>query len=171
MPGTPGQKNYDSTPAGEQVTWFAVGDNREPVTPFLRYGLIVLVNCMPNKPGAVGLLIHDLLNKAYGARLNRPLLLFVNVGCGDVISLENLMAVLERDLFSRAVLDGFGEELLSVDDPLWAHKVVVVGEGCSGSGRFEENLVVITPRVTTMLASVDEIVALYRENLLAFTGG
>jgi len=46
-----------------------------------------------------------------------------------------------------------------------------VGEGGSGSGRVEENQVVITPHVAATPASGDEIVALCRENLLAFTGG
>ena len=49
------------------------------------------------------------------------------------------MAVLEQGLFSGAALDAFREDPLSVDNPLWARKVVVVEEGSSGSGRVEEN--------------------------------
>ena len=82
---------------------------------------------------------------------------------------KDLIAVLERGLFSGTALDAFGEEPLSVDDLSWVYKVVVVGEGDSSSGRVEENLVIINSRVSVMPVSVDEIVALYRENLLAFT--
>ena len=79
------------------------------------------------------------------------------------------MTLLERSLFSGAAMNAFGEEPLLVDNPLWVGKLLVVGEGGSGSGSVEVDLVVIMPHISATPASMGEIVALDRENLLAFT--
>lgn len=60
-----------------------------------------------------------------GARL-------INVGRGDLIVEEDLIAALDRGLLAGAVLDVFREEPLPPDHPFWSHEKITITPHVSG---------------------------------------
>ncbi|RLN72763.1 hypothetical protein BBJ28_00006292 [Nothophytophthora sp. Chile5] len=58
---------------------------------------------------------------------------FINVGRGDVISESTILNALDKELFSKAVLDVFEQEPLPQESALWSHPKVIVTPHISGS--------------------------------------
>ncbi|XP_071103334.1 glyoxylate/hydroxypyruvate reductase A-like [Haliotis cracherodii] len=79
-----------------------------------------LVNILPSTPETQGLLNGDVLSHCS----KQPL--FINVGRGDVIDDDSLIAALRKGWLSGAVLDIFTEEPLPQNSPLWGEEGVVI---------------------------------------------
>lgn len=86
----------------------------------------VLVLAAPSLASTRGLVDGPLL--AHG---NAKLLL-VNVGRGDLLDPDALLAALDQGTVGHAVLDVFPEEPLAADSPLWRHPGVTVTPHHSG---------------------------------------
>jgi phosphoglycerate dehydrogenase-like enzyme len=82
----------------------------------------IVINCLPSTPATRQLLSLPLLQATCETR--RPL--FINIGRGDVISSEALLAAAELGLFSRCVLDVVETEPLPPHSPLWSHPAVTI---------------------------------------------
>ncbi|MCE1229253.1 MAG: D-2-hydroxyacid dehydrogenase [Firmicutes bacterium] len=93
----------------------------------------VLVLCAPLTDETRGLVDARLLAHGHGA------LTFINVGRGDQVNHEDLLAALDSGHLGRAVLDVFPVEPLSTDSPLWSHPRVTITPHHSGPS---------TPRAT-----------------------
>jgi glyoxylate/hydroxypyruvate reductase A len=52
--------------------------------------------------------------------------MFINLGRGSIISRDEIISSLDKNLISCAVLDVFHEEPLPPSDPLWSHPKVFV---------------------------------------------
>ncbi len=86
----------------------------------------LLVLCAPSTAATRGLVDGALLAGGSGS------LLLVNVGRGDLLDLDGLLAALDRGTVGRAVLDVFPLEPLRPDSPLWRHPRVTVTPHHSG---------------------------------------
>jgi glyoxylate/hydroxypyruvate reductase A len=86
----------------------------------------LLVLAAPSTPATRGLVEGPLLAHGHGD------LLLVNVGRGDLVSLEALREALQKGRLGRAVLDVFPEEPLPPDHWLWQHPQVTVTPHHSG---------------------------------------
>ena len=80
----------------------------------------ILVCLLPSTPETRGI-----LNRGLMRRLPRGAAV-VNVGRGDQLVVEDLLAALESGHLSGAVLDVFAAEPLPADSPLWRHPAITV---------------------------------------------
>ncbi|KAL3661035.1 hypothetical protein V7S43_014051 [Phytophthora oleae] len=92
-----------------------------------------VVNVLPSTDATRGLLnlesLQDCKNK-------KPV--FINVGRGDVIKENELVAALDEGLFSKAVLDVFEKEPLPKESLLWTHPSVLLTPHVSALSLPEE---------------------------------
>ena len=107
----------------------------------------VIVNVLPATVATDQLLSGDILS--WCAR--RPV--FINVGRGNVISEDSILAALEKEWISEAVLDVFPCEPLPVESPLWRHEHVHV-----------------TPHIAAK-STVGDVVDVFFENLVRYLEG
>jgi phosphoglycerate dehydrogenase-like enzyme len=97
-----------------QMVW--ASDSMEHLlSPALDY----LVNTLPSTSKTRGFLSREVLGKCGGATL-------INVGRGDVISLDDLQEALEQGHLGGAVLDVFELEPLPCASPLWGMPRVTI---------------------------------------------
>ncbi|CAI5711414.1 unnamed protein product [Hyaloperonospora brassicae] len=87
-----------------------------------------VVNALPSTNATRYLLTEQVLAVCHE---KKPV--FVNVGRGDVISENTILAALAKGLFSKAVLDVFEEEPLPKESPLWSHPGVIVTPHIAGT--------------------------------------
>ncbi|MDE3245716.1 MAG: hypothetical protein KGN80_06475, partial [Acidobacteriota bacterium] len=85
-----------------------------------------LVLAVPSTTETRGSVNADLL------RCGNSRLTLINVGRGDLMSVEALLAALAAGTVGRAVLDVFPEEPLPKESPLWQHPKVTVTPHHSG---------------------------------------
>jgi phosphoglycerate dehydrogenase-like enzyme len=104
----------------------------------------VVALCAPLTPQT-----RHVANAAFFAAM-KPKAVLVNVGRGDLVDEEALLASLDRGVPDHAVLDVFATEPLPKDSPFWDHPRVTVIAHASGNGEgrdarndalFLENLV------------------------------
>lgn len=81
-----------------------------------------IVSVLPSTPATRYLLTEDRL--AATCHEKKPV--FINVGRGDVISEAVVISALDKQLFSKAVLDVFEKEPLPEDSKLWTHPNVLL---------------------------------------------
>ena len=86
----------------------------------------VLVLCAPLTAWTRGLVDARLLAQGHAG------LTLINVGRGEQVVVEDLLAALDAGQLGRAVLDVFPEEPLPADSPLWGHPKVLVTPHHSG---------------------------------------
>lgn len=86
----------------------------------------LLVLAAPSTPETQSMVDNPLL------RCGHPNLLLVNVGRGDLVSLEAIREALGQERLSRAVLDVFPEEPLPDHHWLWSHPKVTITPHHSG---------------------------------------
>lgn len=86
----------------------------------------LLVLAAPSTPATRSLLDAGLLARGSGK------LLLVNVGRGDLVAPQDLLAALDAGTLGHAVLDVFPEEPLPPESPLWRHPGVTVTPHHSG---------------------------------------
>ena len=108
----------------------------------------VVVAALPSTPATRGLLDGGAL-AACAAR--RPL--FLNVGRGDLVSADSVVAAVDAGHVDEAVLDVFAAEPLDPASPLWTHPRVRV-----------------TPHVAA-LSLPDDVATVFAANVDAFLGG
>jgi glyoxylate/hydroxypyruvate reductase len=89
-------------------------------------GARLLVLAAPSTPETRCLVDAALLAKGNGR------LTLINVGRGDLLDPEEVLAALDAGTLGHAVLDVFPEEPLPVDSPLWRHPQVTVTPHHSG---------------------------------------
>ncbi|MBY4640074.1 glyoxylate/hydroxypyruvate reductase A [Gluconacetobacter entanii] len=96
-------------------------------------GTDILVSLLPNTPRTRDMIDADLLS-----RLPRGAAL-VNVGRGEQVCEDALLAALGRGHLSGAVLDVFREEPLSPDSALWDHPAITISpHAASEASRAEQ---------------------------------
>jgi len=78
----------------------------------------IVVSVLPGGPGTTGLVTRSMLESLGGW--------FVNVGRGNVVTEEDLLAALESGGLLGAGLDVFETEPLPSSSPLWSHPRVVI---------------------------------------------
>lgn len=87
----------------------------------------VLVNCLPLNPSTRHFINRDLLTLLpQGAAL-------INISRGDIIADVDLLAVLDSEHLSAAILDAFSIEPLPEDSPYWHHPKITVTPHMSGA--------------------------------------
>lgn len=104
-------------------------------------GARVLVLAAPLTAETRNLVDAKLLAHGHGG------LTFVNVGRGELVVLEDLLAALDAGRLKRAVLDVFPEEPLPAASPLWRHPKVTVTPHHSGPSVPEHLLADILPNL------------------------
>ncbi|WP_028552751.1 D-2-hydroxyacid dehydrogenase [Paenibacillus sp. UNC451MF] len=80
---------------------------------------------------------HHVINKEIMSVM-KPNASIVNVGRGQLVSEEDLVAIMEEGLLHAAVLDVFENEPLDPSHPLWSLPNVYVTPHLSGQSNFEE---------------------------------
>jgi glyoxylate/hydroxypyruvate reductase A len=95
------------------------------LAPFLA-GLDLLVNVLPSTRETAGM-----LDRAALSRLNDGAH-FVNIGRGDVVLEEDLLALVDEGKLSGATLDVFREEPLPVAHPFWSRPQITITPHVAG---------------------------------------
>lgn len=113
--------------------------------PFLQ-GLDALIAVLPATPDS-----RDLLNRAALARMAAGALL-VNLGRGQHVVDEDLIALLDAGHLGGAVLDVFREEPLPPDHPFWSHPKVLVTPHVAGVTRVAEAAGQVAEQARAVLA-------------------
>jgi len=103
-----------------------------------------IVNCLPSTPQTRGLLSTDSFKSG--------IIGFINVGRGDVVADDELIAAIDSNMMKWAVLDVFSKEPLPDISPLWSHPAVT-----------------ITPHVSA-ISTPDVVASVFIENLELFLG-
>ena len=114
--------------------------------PFLD-GLDALVSVLPATPES-----RDLLNRAALVRL-APGALLVNLGRGQHVVDEDLIALLDAGHLGGAVLDVFRDEPLPSQHPYWRHPKVLVTPHVAGVTRVPEAAAQVAVQLRAVLAS------------------
>ena len=104
-------------------------------------GARALVLAAPLTDDTRGMVRADLLAHGHGA------LTLVNVGRGELIVMDDLVAALDAGKVGRAVLDVFPEEPLPADSPLWKHPKVTVTPHHAGPSVPEHLIADILPNL------------------------
>jgi len=130
---------YSTRPKPDQP---ALDESVTDLTTALQAGDYV-VSVLPSTEGTRNLLTLEhfqVANAAHGGK--SPV--FVNVGRGDVTDSTTLLAALDANHISRAILDVFEEEPLPKSNPLWKHEKVTISPHVSGLTRAQDvpNLVI-----------------------------
>ncbi|XP_053385227.1 glyoxylate/hydroxypyruvate reductase A-like isoform X4 [Mercenaria mercenaria] len=86
-----------------------------------------ICNILPSTPQTRDMLSGDVLK---GCRHKKSV--FINVGRGDVIDEQSIVAALDNGWLRGAVLDVFRKEPLPASSPLWSHPGVTVTPHVSG---------------------------------------
>lgn len=134
----------------------------EPVEPFERLfsfdqleGILpqvdVVASVLPSTPETRGL-----ADEAFFAAM-RPGSFFVNAGRGDLVDSDALVAALESRRLAGAALDVTNPEPLPAGHPLWQQPNALITPHVSGGWHLQ--------------ATVDNVVALCRNNLKAYLAG
>ena len=113
------------------------GAGWDQVTTDLSYALQqgdYIVSVLPSTPNTRDLLSNEALSVASIANGGKSPV-FLNVGRGDVISEESLVAALDHGYLSGAILDVFPVEPLPETSPLWNRPDVVISPHVSGVTR------------------------------------
>lgn len=106
----------------------------------------ILVNILPATPSTNHLFDATLFSKMKESAI------FVNVGRGETVHTDDLLAALDHGDISWAALDVFEEEPLPTNHPLWSHEKVL-----------------ITPHIAGQLEDqTSYILPIFLENLQAF---
>ena len=79
--------------------------------------------------------------------------MFVNVGRGDVVAEESLLAALQAGWLSGAILDVFEKEPLPSESQLWAHPSVVISPHVCSRSFAHETLEVLAANYTKFVAN------------------
>ena len=85
-----------------------------------------VISVLPSTPQT-----HDLFNRSTFAAMKAGATV-INVGRGDLIVEDNLLAALDDGHLGRAVLDVFRKEPLPTDHPFWSHPKITVTPHVSG---------------------------------------
>lgn len=104
-------------------------------------GARCLVLAAPSTPETRGIVNAGLL------RHGNLSLMLVNVGRGDLVVMDNVVAALDSGTLGRAVLDVFPEEPLPPDSPLWRHPKVTVTPHHSGPSTPKDLIPDILPNL------------------------
>ena len=109
-------------------------------------GLDALVAVLPSTPES-----RDLLDRAALARL-APGALVVNLGRGQHVVDEDLIALLDAGHLGGAVLDVFCEEPLPMQHPYWRHPKVLVTPHVAGVTRVPEAAAQVAAQLRALLS-------------------
>ena len=113
---------------GERQALFSSADRLSTdVTEVLEQSDYV-VNVLPSTSATRYLLTENMLEQCCKRQPG-----FINVGRGDVISEQTIIAALDKGLFSTVVLDVFEQEPLPKESPLWVHPKVIVTPHIAGT--------------------------------------
>ena len=80
----------------------------------------IIVSVLPSTPETRGLLTYDHFKQM------RSDALFINLGRGDLITIETLRRVLEDKVIGHMALDVFPAEPLDADNPLWGYSNLTI---------------------------------------------
>ena len=105
----------------------------------------VVVSILPQTPQTIAFFDKERFAKM------KPGTLFVNVGRGSSVVIDDLIEALNQDILAFAALDVFNNEPLEEDSPLWQHEKIMISPHNSGSvAHFREALFsVIGPNVAS----------------------
>ncbi|RLN75521.1 hypothetical protein BBJ28_00021850, partial [Nothophytophthora sp. Chile5] len=106
-----------------------------------------IVSILPSTPATKYLLNETNLP---GCQEKKPV--FINVGRGDVISEKMIVQALDRQWFSKVVLDVFEKEPLPDDSPLWDHPKVFLTPHVAAFCFNEDIADVFVPNLNAYLA-------------------
>jgi glyoxylate/hydroxypyruvate reductase A len=104
-------------------------------------GARVLVLAAPLTDATRGMVDAKLLAKSHAN------LTLINVGRGELVVIEDLIAALDGGRLGRAVLDVFPEEPLPASSPLWKHPKVIVTPHHSGPSVPEHLIADLLPNL------------------------
>lgn len=79
---------------------------------------------------------HEFFNKRTLSKFNEAI--FINVGRGKSVSINDLIEALEKAVISHAVLDVFAIEPLPHEHPLWHHENVIITPHQAGVTTLED---------------------------------
>ena len=113
--------------------------------PFLG-GTNILVNVLPKTAATIGLISARTL-----AMLPRGAY-FINIGRGEHVVDQDLLAAFDSGQIAAATLDVFPTEPLPADDPYWDHPRVTVTPHHSGNIRISSNVRVLAENIRRALA-------------------
>lgn len=105
----------------------------------------VLINTLPLTDETQGILCRDTLSQLL------PDAHLVNVGRGDHLVEEDLLALLDSGHIAGATLDVFRQEPLPADHPFWRHPNVTITPHTSATTLRDETLVQIAEKINSFM--------------------
>lgn len=116
---------------------------RDELAPFLA-GLDLVVSVLPATTDTAGLLDRDaMLKLADGAHV-------VNIGRGDLLVEDDLLALIDEAKLAGATLDVFREEPLPASHPFWRRPEITITPHVSGLTIPDETVVQIAAKIRAL---------------------